>query len=138
LEIKSSLPSAKRSPLLFRAVKLKCPYCGVTPLLRPGSIFELDRGCKPCNYRYEREIGYFSGAAWMITYTVAALSAMAAGGVMVWKYGDQSDLIVAGVPAVFGGTMAVVFIPLGRAIWMWIDHWLHPLTEEDGYEKEPK
>lgn len=84
-----------------------------------------------CNYKYEREIGYFSGAAWMITYSVAALSAMSAGAIMVWKYSDKGDLIVAGVPAAFGGIMAVFFIPFGRAIWMYLDHTFHPLTDAD-------
>ena len=67
----------------------------------------------------------------MITYTVAALFSMLAGALMVWKYSDQGDLIVAGVPAAIGGTMALIFIPYGRAIWMFIDHNIHPLSEAD-------
>lgn len=67
----------------------------------------------------------------MITYTVAALSAMIAGGLMVWKYSDQGDFVVAGIPAAIGGLMAVLFIPYGRAVWMYVDHHLHPLSDAD-------
>lgn len=74
----------------------------------------------------------------MITYAIAAVSAMLAGGLMIWKYADQSDLVIAAVPAAFGGLMAVVFIPFGRAFWMHIDHAVHPLTNEDTYHGEPK
>ncbi len=120
-----------RKPNLFHALRLKCPYCAKSSLLRPGNLLEFAAGCPQCNYKYEREVGYFSGAAWMITYTVAALSAMVAGAIMVWKFNDKGDLIVAGVPAAFGGIMAVLFIPLGRAIWMYTDHLFHPLTDDD-------
>jgi len=112
-------------------MKLRCPHCGQTPLLRQGHLVEFGTGCKPCGYRYEREIGYFSGASWMMNYTFAALTAMAAGGYMVWRHSDAGDLIVAGVPALFGGIAALVFIPWGRSIWMWFDHLCHPLNEAD-------
>lgn len=118
-------------PSLLKALKLKCPYCGNTPLLKTGKFLDFGIGCATCNYKYEREIGYFSGASWMITYTVAALSAMIAGAIMVWKFSDQGDMVVAGVPAAFGGIAAVLFIPFGRAIWMYIDHTFHPLTDAD-------
>jgi hypothetical protein len=125
------------SPSLINAVRLRCLYCGKSHLLKPRYFFEFSQGCEPCNYRYEREIGYFSGASWMMTYSVAALSAMLAGGVMVWKYGDRGDLIVAGVPAAIGGLAAIAFIPYGRSLWMYLDHKLHPLTESDHYDKKP-
>lgn len=123
------VPSSK--PSFIFAMLLRCPHCGKTPLRRKGSFVEFDKGCDICGYRYEREIGYFSGASWMMNYTFAALIAMLAGGYMVWKHSDAGDMIVAGIPALFGGVAAFLFIPWGRSLWMWIDHTLHPLTEED-------
>lgn len=120
-----------RKPHLGYALRLKCPYCGTSSLLKPSNPLEFQTGCETCNYKYEREIGYFSGAAWMITYAVAAVSAMVAGALMVWKFSDKGDLIVAGIPAAFGGIMAILFIPLGRSIWMYADHKVHPLTDAD-------
>lgn len=90
-----------------------------------------ETGCTRCNYRYEREAGYFSGASWMMNYAFAALAAMAAGAYMVWKHSDAGDFAVAGIPALFGGTAALLFIPWGRSLWMWLDHNLHPLAPAD-------
>jgi uncharacterized protein (DUF983 family) len=124
-------PAPQNKPNLFHALRLRCPHCGKTALLRAGHFLEFGVGCEPCNYKYEREIGYFSGASWMMNYTFASLMAMLAGGYMVWKHSDAGDLIVAGIPALFGAVAAFVFIPWGRSLWMWIDHKLHPLTEAD-------
>jgi hypothetical protein len=121
----------KSKPSFFNAMKLRCLYCGTTPLLRKGNLVEFGVGCAQCNYKYEREVGYFSGASWMMTYTFSALSALAAGGYMVWKHSDAGDLVVAGVPAFFGGISALLFIPWGRSLWMWFDHTFHPLTDAD-------
>jgi hypothetical protein len=122
-------------PKFTYALMLRCPHCGITPLLRKGNLIEFRKGCEPCDYRYEREIGYFSGASWMMNYTFAALIAMAAGGYMVWKHSDAGDLIVAGIPALFGGLAALLFIPWGRSLWMWFDHMFHPLSEEDRFDR---
>ena len=124
-------PAPQTKPSLLYALRLRCPHCGKTPLLISGNFIEFGAGCGPCNYKYEREVGYFSGASWMMNYTFASLMAMLAGGYMVWKHSDAGDLIVAGIPALFGAVAAFVFIPWGRSLWMWIDHTLHPLTEAD-------
>ena len=123
--------SQSRNPSFINALLLRCVYCGETPLRKKGSFVNFDVGCAKCNYKYEREIGYFSGASWMMNYAFASIIAMVAGGYMVWKHSDAGDLIVAGVPALFGGVAAFLFIPWGRSIWMWFDHKFHPLTDAD-------
>jgi len=121
----------KSKPKLLYALRLRCVHCGESPLLKKGSLVDFGVGCSLCNYKYEREIGYFSGASWMMNYTFAALISMASGGYMVWKHSDAGDLVVAGIPALFGGVSALVFIPWGRSIWMWFDHLFHPLSSAD-------
>lgn len=123
------------SPKLLHALRLRCPHCGKSPLLNQGSFVTFAKGCEPCQYRYEREVGYFSGASWMMNYAFATLMAMSAGGYMVWKHSDAGDFLVAGIPALFGGVSAFLFIPFGRALWLWMDHKLHPLTEADDISK---
>jgi hypothetical protein len=120
-----------RRTSLFYALRLRCIYCGQTALLEKGSFVQFQRGCDSCGYLFEREVGYFSGASWMINYTLAGLTAMLCGAYMVWKHSDKGDLIVAGVPALIGLLISVGFIPFGRALWMYIDHRLHPLTDSD-------
>jgi len=124
-------PATQNKPNILHALRLRCPHCGKTPLLKSGSFIEFGVGCQPCNYNYERELGYFSGASWMMNYAFASIMAMLAGGYMVWKHSEAGDLIVAGIPALFGGVGAFLFIPWGRSLWMWLDHTLHPLTEAD-------
>ena len=124
-------PAPQVKPSLIRALRLRCPHCGISPLLKKGSFLEFCNGCQLCNYKYEREIGYFSGASWMMNYAFASIVAMLAGGYMVWKHSDAGDMVVAGIPALFGGVAAFLFIPWGRSLWLWIDHTLHPLTEAD-------
>jgi uncharacterized protein (DUF983 family) len=124
-------------PKLLFSMMLKCPHCGKSPLLMAGSWINFSAGCKICNYKYEREIGYFSGASWMITYSVASLAAMGSGALMVWKYSELGDLVVAGVPATIGAFVALLFIPMGRSLWMYFDHRFHPLTEDDRLDDRP-
>jgi hypothetical protein len=128
------MPVTNSKPKLLYALRLQCVHCGRTPLLKKGSLVTFADGCSSCNYRYEREVGYFSGASWMMNYTFAALMAMASGAYMVWKHSDAGDFIVAGVPALFGGSAALLFIPWGRSLWMWFDHLFHPLTNADAID----
>ena len=74
------------------------------------------------------------GAAQMMNYAFAALTAMIGGAYMVWKHSDAGDFLVAGIPALFAGVAALLFIPFGRALWLWMDHALHPLTADDRIE----
>jgi hypothetical protein len=67
----------------------------------------------------------------MMTYSFSALTAMLAGGFMVWKHSEAGDAVVAGIPALVGALSALTFIPWGRSLWMWFDHKLHPLTKAD-------
>lgn len=120
-------PRLKFLPVLF----LRCPYCGRSRLQKPGCFIEFGEGCVPCNYKYTREIGYFAGAAQMLNYGFAAVTAMGAGAFMVWKYSDAGDFVVAGIPAAFAGILSFLFIPWGRALWLWMDHATHPLNNDD-------
>ena len=129
----SSRPKSRRRPRLkvLPILLLRCPYCGRSRLQKPGCFIEFAEGCVPCNYKYTREIGYFAGAAQMLNYGFAAVTAMAAGAFMVWKYSDAGDFVVAGIPAALAGILSFLFIPWGRALWLWMDHATHPLNDDD-------
>ncbi len=128
----SGTKSFRRPALkLLPALLLRCPYCGKSRLQKKDCFIEFDVGCAPCNYKYTREIGYFAGAAQMLNYGFAAVTAMGGGALMVWKYSDAGDFVVAGIPAAFAGITSFLFIPWGRALWLWIDHTTHPLNDGD-------
>ena|SRR6266545_4021782 len=62
-----------------RALHLRCPECGISPIFVPlrrvRSLFDyftpLD-GCPRCGYAYEREEGYFLLAVWGVNYGIVA------------------------------------------------------------------
>lgn len=60
---------------LTRALALRCPHCGQSPLFLPlrqtrslRDWFTPLDGCPRCGYPYEREIGYFLLATWAVGY----------------------------------------------------------------------
>jgi uncharacterized protein (DUF983 family) len=112
---------------LAYALRLRCPHCGETPLLEPGSWLTFRDGCRKCNYTFEREPGYFTGASWVINYTVAGVTAAGAGALLLWQApGVPLDLVI-GIAAAVGIAVAIGFFPVAKALWMWLDHKLHPL-----------
>lgn len=116
---------------------MRCPYCLQTPLRKPGSWFEFKDGCPRCNYRYEREDGYFSGAPWMVTYPILAVA------VLSIVIGFSSDLGLGSFKLMGAIALVAVMIGLGlypfsRAIWMVLDHLLHPLQDKDQLQSQSK
>src|SRR5215468_4453593 len=64
--------------LIVRALRLRCPRCGVGPLYERG-LSMLER-CPTCGLRYEREPGYFVGAVY-VNYAITTVAVL--GGVLV-------------------------------------------------------
>jgi hypothetical protein len=123
-------------PLRLRhALRLRCLHCGETPLLRPGSWFQLREGCPRCNYLYEREPGYFTGASWVLTYTAGALAGIAAGAVLLWRLPELSSTTVSFAAAAAAALTAFGFMPFGKALWLYLDHFLHPLEQQEAWRR---
>ena len=74
-------PFIKKAGRYFvRALRLRCPICGLHPLFRPlhkvrgvTDWYETLAGCPRCDYEYDRESGYFMLALWSFVYGPAAL-----------------------------------------------------------------
>ena len=72
-------PQPRAWTYIGRALRLKCPECGVHPVFVPlrhvRSLYDwfypLD-GCPQCGYAYEREAGYFLLAIWGVNYGLIA------------------------------------------------------------------
>jgi hypothetical protein len=122
--------SQSTHPRLMLALRLLCPYCGVTHLRPPGAWFRFREGCELCNYRFEREPGYFSGAFQLVLFTIVALSALLLTGLGL-KFAPQwpDTLLVIGV-GVFILLELILLVPWAMAVWMWLDHRIHPLKSE--------
>lgn len=125
---------AREKPSLMHALLLKCPYCGEHELRQRGSWFEFQSGCPRCSYRYEREEGYFTSASWMISFpTTATLAVVLAVVLMISDFGLSAMNISALLAALITGCGLLSF-PYAQAIWMVIDHRIHPLSSEDYWD----
>ena len=77
----ADMSASKKAWLYFwRALRLSCPVCGVSPLFKPLTKirnvmdwFVTLPGCPHCNYIYDQEPGYFMLALWTFDYGAAAL-----------------------------------------------------------------
>ncbi|MDH4470554.1 MAG: DUF983 domain-containing protein [Verrucomicrobiae bacterium] len=82
----SSIPVKIPSPLhsaalyFWRALRLRCPLCGISPIFIPllntrslRDWFTPLDGCTRCGYPYEREPGYFLMSIWAINYGLGSL-----------------------------------------------------------------
>jgi uncharacterized protein (DUF983 family) len=125
-------PPAKLSRHLWRALRLRCPECGVSPLfLRLRRVRNLGDwltpldGCPCCNYRYEREPGYFLPAIWYIHYSVVAAVGLGGGLIAdgMFHAGLVAELLWALIPAVI---VAIAVIRWSKAMFLAIDHFIDP------------
>ena len=80
LSMDSARERGKAMQYFTRAMLLRCPVCGKSPIflpaLRTRSLHDwftpLD-GCPRCGYPYEREAGYFLVSTWVINYGAGSL-----------------------------------------------------------------
>src|SRR5262249_10240143 len=106
------------SGVLRRAIALRCPRCGRTPLF--ASWTRMHASCSACGMRFEREKGYFIGAIYVnYAFTIA----VSLGGVLVI---DALFPIPLAAQLAIGVTSALVIPLLGfrhaRSLWLALDH----------------
>lgn len=119
---------------LGHALRLRCPHCGQTPLRKDGAWFQFRDGCRNCHYQFEREQGYFTGAYWVMTYTVGALVGVAVAVLLLWQAPQLDVTLIAVIAGVAAGLAAFFFMPYGKALWIVLDHYLHPLERGDAWQ----
>jgi uncharacterized protein (DUF983 family) len=110
--------------LFTRGILLRCPVCGRGPLFR--SLFSMNKECPNCHYHYEREIGYFSSAM-AIDLIISELIVTA----IIVPLAANRDIPILPIllwtlPLAF--ILPVAFWWHSRALWMSMDHYLHPIT----------
>jgi uncharacterized protein (DUF983 family) len=102
---------------LVRAVRLRCPRCGRTPLY--AGVFAMRERCAACGFRYEREQGYFVGAIY-VNYAVTAAVAIGTVLALDWTLGlSLTQQLVVGV--VLALLVPVVFFRYARSLWLGLD-----------------
>jgi uncharacterized protein (DUF983 family) len=123
---------------LGRAMRLRCPVCGKSPVFAPlrstrslRDWFTPLDGCPRCGYPYEREPGYFLAAVWMINYGAGSFL-----GIVLYFALEYT------VHPPVGWLMAVVLTPIAffnllfarhsKTLFIAIDHLTDPHEKEGG------
>ena len=117
---------------LIRAMYLKCPECGIAPMFRPlrgvRSLYDwftpLD-GCPRCGYAYDREIGYFLVATWVINYTVVAGLAVLVSFTIdaLWRWPLWKHAVFVFLPMPL---LSFLIARHAKAVWIAMDHYFDP------------
>jgi uncharacterized protein (DUF983 family) len=133
---------ARAARIAGRAVRLRCPRCGATPLFpgpppspgpgAPGwaalrrlkSWFVMEPQCLLCGLRYERAQGYFVGAIY-INY--AASTTIAIGGYfLLWYWADLSTAMQFAIWVPFLLVFPLWFFRWSRSLWLGLMYFVSP------------
>jgi uncharacterized protein (DUF983 family) len=105
-----------------RAVGLRCPRCGQTPLFR--GWFRMASDCALCGLRFERAQGYFVGAIY-INYAVS--SVIAVGGYFaLWGWADLSTAWQFAIWVPFLLVFPLWFFRYSRSFWLALEYLVNP------------
>src|SRR5262245_50771374 len=111
--------------VLGRALRLRCPRCGQTPLY--AGWFAMRERCASCGLRYEREQGYFVGAIY-VNYMLTA--ALGLGGVLLldaWIGLSLASQLAIAVPVML--LAPLLFFRHARSLWLAIGYLASSLDE---------
>ena len=133
---------ARAARIAGRAVRLRCPRCGATPLfagvppspepvgllrqaLRPfTSWFVMESQCLLCGLRYERAQGYFVGAIY-INYAVT--TSIAVGGYFLLRaWADLSTAAQFAIWVPFLLVFPLWFFRWSRSLWLGLMYLVSP------------
>jgi uncharacterized protein (DUF983 family) len=108
--------------LFWRATLLRCPRCGKAPLFRSG--YTTYRRCPVCQWRFEREEGYWTGAM-AVNLVVAELLIAAVVIPLAWSGAPTIPLLILSLPLPI--LIPVLFYWHAKAYWIAIDFLIHPV-----------
>src|SRR5271165_2698789 len=108
--------------LLWRALRIRCARCGKGRLFSRG--FHMYERCTYCNWVFEREEGYWTGAMAINLVVTELIVAM---GVI-----PPAVMQAPMVPLIAVGVLATILIPIllyrhSKSFWMALDFVIHPV-----------
>lgn len=112
---------------LRRALRLRCPYCGIGPLFR--DLFRMHGRCGHCGTRLEREPGYFLGSAY-INYGVTAGTTTISYVVLHFAFGWDNRRLVP-LLVIFCVAFPLLFFRFARSLWLSLDCFFDPTGARD-------
>ncbi len=112
--------------LLRRGLRQRCPVCGRGKIFK-GWIKTYER-CPACNFAFEREPGYYTGAIAVNLVVSEFLIAVIAVPLAASQSVSLTVLIVLGCTLPF--LFPLLFYRPTKSLWMSFDHFIHPVSSE--------
>ncbi|NJX14011.1 DUF983 domain-containing protein [Tamlana crocina] len=106
------------------ALNCKCPNCKKGKIFMNGgnilllNIPKMNDRCPECNYKFERETGFFFGAMF-VSYALASAQ-MIGSLVMFWYFIDLSPLRVFAIICMTAFLLSTINFKLSRSIWIYL------------------
>ena len=116
--------------LIGRAVRLRCPNCGVGAVLRPYAT--VNHHCAHCGFRFERSNdSYFSGAMLTNLAVAEGLFAVVFATVLITSWPDVPwDTLAWSMP--LGVALApALLLPFAKVFWLTFDVAFRPVTPDE-------
>ena len=123
--------------ILTRGLLLRCPHCGKGKLFR--RFFTMYEKCSVCDWRFEREEGYWTGAIAINLIFTELLIALVAVPFAIWlalNHQPITLLIIIGLPLPF--VLPLLFFRHAKSLWMSIDFMVHPVDPEERESLRPR
>ena len=113
---------ARAGRIAPRALRLRCPRCGETPLFR--GWFTMELACRLCGLRFERAQGYFVGAIY-INYAVTTVIAVG-GYFLLWHWLNLSTGAQFAIWVPFLVVFPLWFFRWSRSLWLGLEYLVDP------------
>lgn len=84
-----------RGQIISRGLANCCPNCGGKTLFKAGKVFELDRSCRQCGLKLEKDEGFFLGAM-ALNYGVTCVCLLAPVAIL-WYFGVLPGKVAIGL-----------------------------------------
>lgn len=110
-----------------RARRLRCPCCGMGAPY--DGMFQMRERCEVCNFKFEREAGYFLGSIY-VNYGITA--GVGLGWTFGWMVSGEERWWITMLPAaIFAVLFPLWFTRYARLLWIAFDLRWDPPTEAD-------
>jgi len=120
---------------LGRAMKLRCPLCGISPLFLPWrrvedltDWFDTLDGCPRCNYPYHREPGYFLFALWFINFWIVAIFGVIEVLALGFVFNLSTPLMIF-ITLIAMWALGTLSVRHTKSFFLALDHLVHPLPD---------
>ena len=113
--------------LVWRALRLRCPFCGRGKLFRDW--FRMHSQCASCGASLEREPGFFLGSIYFNYGLTALVTAIA---YPVLMFNGVPDKYLMPLTLAWAILFPVWFFRYARSLWLGFDQYVDPRRGEQG------